>query len=94
MDPGYRSRSPGFRGCGDAPEVIMIVPKIITGDKFIAGLLELGIVDNKTKKVVITAEVGEVITLDIERFGDDRLLQLLKDGSVTIAHNRLDAVAR
>ena len=67
---------------------------IITGDKFVAGLMELGIVDNRTRKVTIEAEVGEVITLTIERFGDDRLLKLLEDGHVVIAHDPQDAVCR
>jgi hypothetical protein len=69
-------------------------PIWITGDKFIAGLMELGIVDNDTRRITIDAEVGKPITLTVEKFGDDRLLKLLADGAVVIAHDPEEAVCR
>jgi hypothetical protein len=68
--------------------------KLITGEKFIVGLMELGIVDNSTRKITIEAEVGEPIILIVEQFGDDRLLKLLDDGHVVIAHDPQEAIAR
>lgn len=68
--------------------------KLITGDKFVRGLIELGLADHQTRRVTIDATVGEPIILTIEKYGDDRLLQLLSDGNVTIARTRPEAVAR
>jgi hypothetical protein len=67
---------------------------LITGDKFVAGLLERGIVDDRTRKVTIVAEVGQPITLTIEEFGDGRLLKLLEGGDLVITEDPQEAMAR
>lgn len=79
-------------GTASAPKPIK--HKLITGDKFVAQLMELGIVGKRTRRVVIDAAVGEAIMLTIEEFGDDRLLQLLDNGGVTVAHSPEEAICR
>ena len=68
--------------------------KLITGDKFVVGLMKLGIVDNRTSKITIEAEVGSPVVLTIERFGDDRLLELLADGYVVVTGDPQEAICR
>ena len=58
---------------------------IIISNRFIAALLRLGIVDHYTEAITIRAKVGEPVKLRIEKFGDDRILQLVED-LVLVAH--------
>jgi hypothetical protein len=54
-------------------------PKKILGRKFIQALLDAGVVTpgEAVRRVVIDAEVNEVVVMYVERFGDERLLQLV-----------------
>lgn len=42
-------------------------------------LIEAGIADDKTSRVVIDLRVGHVPVVHIERFGDDKLLEVVKN---------------
>ena len=52
--------------------------KMITGDKFVAALVVAGILHEtaRIRRVVIDASAGEFIKIYVERYGDDRLLNV------------------
>jgi hypothetical protein len=54
-------------------------PKKILGRKFIQALLDAGVVTpgEAVRRVVIDADVNEIVVMYVERFGDERLLQLV-----------------
>jgi hypothetical protein len=66
-------------------------PKLILAHKFIGALLETGIVDNRTRRIVIDAEIGQPVRIYLEKFGDDRLLVVLEGGGIIIAHSNSEA---
>lgn len=68
--------------------------KFILGDAVVAALLELGIADTKTRRVVIDATVGEAVIVTLEKFGDDRLLSLAHDGGIRVTTEPAEAIAR
>lgn len=53
-------------------------PRLITGEQFAAYLEQAGIIrpEDRVRRVVIDAQVGAAVQLFIERFGDDRMIQL------------------
>jgi hypothetical protein len=52
---------------------------IIMGNAVIDALLETGIVtkDQRVRRVVIDVQIGEPVVMHVERFGDERVLQVL-----------------
>lgn len=51
--------------------------KFILSDEFVKQLKELGIIDDNTRRVIIDAQVGHIIKIHLEKFGDERLLNLV-----------------
>lgn len=55
-------------------------PKRITSDRFHRELVAAGVVrgDEAIRRIVIVAEAGDSVRMYVERFGDDRLVEVLK----------------
>lgn len=55
---------------------------IILSDKFVLALAEAGIVDDPSRihRVIIDCKAGEPIQVLVEKYGDDRLLAMVRDG--------------
>lgn len=58
-----------------------------------AALIEAGIIHggDSVRRVIIDAEVGNVVVVHVERYGDERLLSLAR-GFDGVAINRVEAV--
>ena len=51
---------------------------IVLSDKVIVALRALGIDTNMVRRVVIDLQAGHAVVIHIERFGDDRILEVVR----------------
>lgn len=54
--------------------------RLISGDEFGKALVAAGVIDDYTRvrRVVIDAQAGHAVTIYVERFGDERLLNVVQ----------------
>jgi hypothetical protein len=54
-------------------------PKLIHGYAFGNALISAGVIraDDRVRRIVVDAQVDSVVTIHVERYGDDRLLKVV-----------------
>jgi hypothetical protein len=67
--------------------------KMILGDKFINALTAAGLLPERTVSVVIRAAISEVVVMEYEVYGDDRLVGIAAT-AIEITEDESEAVAR
>lgn len=52
--------------------------KLVRGKKIIDKLIELGIADNRTQRVIIDIQIDGIPRIHVQKIGDTRLLELVE----------------